>query len=162
MGLAVVDEGVREEDDRRPIAVIGASGTALIEPLFERDFGELREGPPPVHTDRPFQEPLVPGMVHDPVAQRREYGTEPVERFDAAEQAVAQGQPVFLVVVGEELVLHLGHVDVGGTLALAALALQAEVEGFVDPPARESFPVQLARQGGPEHVRAPPGAVLLV
>ena len=101
-------------------------------------------------------------MVHDPVAQRRKGGTEPIERFDTAEQAVAQGQPVFLVVVGEEFVLHFGHVDVGGALALAALALQAEVEGFVDPPAREPLAVQLARQGGPEHVRAAPGAVLLI
>ena len=166
VGLAVVDEGVREEDDRRPITVIGASGAAsgaaLIEPLFEGNFGKLRQGPPPVHADRPFEDPLMPGMVHDPVAQRCEGGTEPVECFDAAEQAVAQGQPVLLIVVGEEFVLHLGHVDVGGTLALAALALQAEVEGFVDPPAREPFPVQPARQGGPEHVRAAPGAVLLV
>ena len=69
---------------------------------------------------------------------------------------------MFFVVVGKEFVFHLGHVDVGGTFALAALALQAQVEGFIDPPAREAFPVQFSRQGGPEHVRAAPGAVFFV
>jgi hypothetical protein len=37
----------------------------------------------------------------------------------------------------EELVLHLGHVDVGRTLGLAALALQAQVHHLVEPLAGE-------------------------
>ena len=47
-----------------------------------------------------------------------------------------RGVPLALVVIVQELVLELGHVDVGGAFALAALAFEAEVQGFVEAAGR--------------------------
>ncbi len=45
-----------------------------------------------------------------------------------AKSARAQRHALGLVALGQHLVLELGHVDAGGALGLAGLALDAEVE----------------------------------
>ena len=62
----------------------------------------------------------------------------------------------------QELVLELCHVDVRGAFALAALALEAEVEGFVESAACEGVGGQSAGDGGAKEVGAAPGGVLFV
>ena len=65
------------------------------------------------------------------VRQRRGRGAEPVERADRAEQPRAPRHAVDVLVVREELGLQRGHVDAERALALARLALEAEVEDLV-------------------------------
>ena len=69
---------------------------------------------------------------------------------DVAEDAVAPGQAVLAVILVQELRLEPGHVHVGGALALARLALEAQVEHLVDAPGRSgpsrpSWPVMASR-----------------
>jgi hypothetical protein len=62
----------------------------------------------------------------------------------------------------EELGLELGHVDVGGALGLARLALEAEVEGLEERLVGQAVGGQGARHHQAEGVGAAPGGVLLV
>ena len=79
-----------------------------------------------------------------------------------AEEPVAEGQPVGLVVVVEELVLHLGHVHVGRALGLAPLALETEVHHLVEAPAREVGGGHSAREHRAQGIGPPARRVLLV
>ena len=67
------------------------------------------------------------------VGQRRGRRAEPVEPPDRAEQPRAQRHAVDVLVVREELGLQRRHVDAQRALALARLALEAEVEDLVQP-----------------------------
>ena len=96
------------------------------------------------------------------VRQRRGRGAEPVERADRAEQPRAQRRAVDRVVVREELGLHRRHVDRQRALALARLALEAEVEDLVQAlVAQRGSGIGLAQRLH-ERVRPPAGGVLLL
>ena len=58
--------------------------------------------------------------------------TERVKPVDLAHQEMTQRPGTALVVLMQELGLELGHVHVRGALALARLALEAEVERLVE------------------------------
>src|SRR5205823_162816 len=81
-------------------------------------------------------------------------GAEAAPALDAAEESVPERQTVRPVVVVEELVLELSHVDVRRTLGLAPLALEAEVHDLVEPLARELARRQPAGEHRTEGVRA--------
>ncbi len=56
------------------------------------------------------------------------------------------------MVLMQELGFEPGHVDVGGTLALARLAFEAQVEHVVDGGIGESFETELAGDREPKQV----------
>ena len=66
-----------------------------------------------------------------------------------AEEEVPHRQAVLAMILVEELRFELGHVYVGGTLGLARLAFEAEVESGVHAgigePVRPSWPVIASR-----------------
>ncbi|KWT97635.1 hypothetical protein APY03_1331 [Variovorax sp. WDL1] len=69
---------------------------------------------------------------------------------------------VLPLVVGEELDLHLRHVDAGRAVALAALAADAQVHGVANGVAGEGVGAELARERQAQRVGAPAREVLLV
>ena len=83
-----------------------------------------------------------PGRPHaaEQVRQRRGRGTDPVQRTDRAEHAGAERHAVPVVVGGQGLGLERGHVHAERALALAGLALQAEVQDLVQPLLAERRP----------------------
>src|SRR5690606_10373202 len=99
-----------------------------LEPRAERLAREAGEWPlamdaQPVVHDLP-RRPERPAEVHEH-PQRPEAPRKAVEGADAAEDAVAEWQPVLAVALRHHLVLELGHVHAGGALRLAGLALHA-------------------------------------
>src|SRR5499433_2331898 len=156
----VGDEGVVEENDGA--AWSGRPLAAGREPVGEGLAGEGGQRPPTIDPRHLLHEPSVGCGARDPVRERRELGTPPRQPADVAEDAIAQRQPIGLVIVVEELVLHLGHVHVGRTLRLAALALETQIHHFIEALAREVRGGDLAREHGAQRVGPPPRGVLLV
>src|SRR5262249_41173204 len=142
----VGDEGVVEENDGA--AWSGRPLAACREPVGEGLAGGGGERAPAIDTRPPLRPPPGGARAPRPARGRRELGSPPREPADVAEDAIAQRQPVGLVIVVEELVLHLGHVHVGRTLRLAALALETEIHYLVEALAREIRGGDLAREHG--------------
>ena len=102
------------------------------EPLAEVVALERRQGPAAVDAGGLLQEPLERRVAQRPVGQRGGRRADRVEPVDLAHQEGAQGTRAALVALVEDLGLELGHVDVRRALALARLALEAEVERLVE------------------------------
>ena len=96
------------------------------------------------------------------VGQRRRAAAPAPQRADAGEGAVAQRDAVLGVAPAEHLVLDLRHIDAGGALGLAGLALDAEVERLRDAIAGQVRGGQAAVERLPQQVRPAAGRVLLV
>ena len=96
------------------------------------------------------------------VRERRGGRAEPVQRADRAEQPRAQRHAVHVLVVRQELRLQRRHVDAQRALALARLALEAEVEDLVQPLVAHRRARVRLRQRLHERVRAPARRVLLL
>ena len=116
-------ERVGEEDDLAP-AELGA----LLVPADQRVALEARQRPAAVDPGGALEQP-----PRGEVGERRGGRADPVERADRAEQPRPQRHPVRVLVVAEELGLQRRHVDAQRALALARLALEAEVEDLVQP-----------------------------
>ena len=114
---------------------------------------------PQEHLVEPADEPAP-----RPASSTRGPGRQPSRpiRGDVAEDAVAQRQAVLLVILVQELGLEPGHVDVGRALALARLALEAEVEHLVQRGVGEPLKAELAGDRQPQRIGAAAGAVALV
>ncbi len=123
-GLGEGREGVREEDD---LAAADRAARPLVGPADQRLALEARQRAPPVDPRDLLQQPPRDRQVRE----RRGRGAERVERPDRAEQPRAPRRAVDRVVVREELGLHRRHVDAQRALALARLALEAEIEDLV-------------------------------
>src|SRR5919109_1198642 len=78
------------------------------------------------------------------------------------EHARAERRSVLFVVVREKFVFQFGHVHVGGTLGLAAFALEAEIERFVQLFAGEFLRRQLSRKNLAHEVRASARGMLVL
>ena len=96
------------------------------------------------------------------IGQRERGRAQPVQRPDGPEHARAERDAVLIVVGGERLGLQRRHVHAERALALAGLALQAEVEDVVQPLVAERGPRVGHGQRLEQGVRAAPGGVLFV
>ena len=153
LGLVVGREAVVEQDDR-PAPAGSGIGRVPAEPLAEVVAGERRQGPPPVDAGGLLEQPLEQRVPQRRVGQRGRGRADRVEPEDLAHQQVAQAAAAARVVLVEDLGLELGHVDLRRALALARLALEAEVEGLVEglvAPARRRSPA--ARRSSPAAAR---------
>ena len=151
----VVNESARKIDvaaraRRRP--------RALAVPAQQRLAREARQRPAAVDA----RDALEQRARQREVRERRRGGAEPVDPPDRAEQPRAQRHAVLRLVVREELGLHRRHVDAQRALALARLALQAEVEDLVQPLVAQRGPRVGLRERLDERVRAAAGGVLLL
>ena len=70
-------------------------------------------------------------LLH-PVSHGSEHCSHAAEFRHVREDPRPQRRAVGLMVVGEELVLELGHVHVGRTLTLTGFAFEAEIEDLVN------------------------------
>ena len=145
-------ERVGEEDDLAP-ADLGA----LLVPADQRVALEARKRPAAVDAGGALEQPS-----RGEVGERRGGRADPVERADRAEQPRPQRHPVRVLVVAEELRLERRHVDAQRALALARLALEAQVEDLVQPLVAEGLLRVGFRERLDERVRAPAGGVLLL
>ncbi len=152
--VKVVNESARKTTS--PLAP--RARLALLVPAQERLAGEARERPAAVDARHALEQPARDRQV----GERRGGGAEPVELADRAEQLRAERRAVLGLVVREELRLHRRHVDAQRALALARLALEAEVEDLVQPLVAQRGARIGLRQRLDERVGAPAGGVLLL
>ena len=135
--------------------------TTRAEPRLEGLVRKGRQRAAPIDAGHLLEQPPVGGEIRKPVRQPGHERAHAVQTRDAAEEPVAQRQAVLLIVVVQELVLHLRHVHVRRALGLAALALEAEVHHLVEPAAREFRRRQLPGQHRAQRVRGPVWSVLV-
>ena len=157
--VKVVNESARKTTSPREPA---PRPRAPLVPAHQRLAGEARQRAPAVDAGDALEQRTrglePPGQVRE----RRGGGAEPVERPDRAEQPRAQRHAVLVLVVGEELGLQRRHVDAQRALALARLALEAEVEDLVQAlVAHRGLRVRRGQRLD-ERVGAPAGGVLLL
>ena len=136
-GGQVVGEGVRPQHDLA--AQPGRPGVAPGGPGLQRLAGEQRDPAAPVDPARGGQHVAQAGGLGERVDQPRGPGGELGHRGQPAHRVVRPRAEPPGVMVGQELGLHGGHVDLDRAVLLAALAGQAQVEGVADlggPPAR--------------------------
>jgi hypothetical protein len=122
-GLGEGGEGVRQEDQ----LAAGRLPPPLVPP-DQRGALELRQRAAAVDAHRALEQ-----AARREIGERRGGGPDAVEAADRPEHARPQRHAVHVLVVAEELGLHRGHVHAERALALAGLALQAEVEDLVQP-----------------------------
>ena len=103
---------------------------------------------------------LADGTLGRPVREGGEAASHAVYLIDVAEHFVSQGHAVGCEVVVQELILQLGHVHAGVALRFACLALQAKVQGLVQPPAGDGAFGELPGHSRPQQVGPAPGGVL--
>ena len=115
-----------------------------------------------VDPEKAVQTHLTGAAPHREIRQRREPAAPLIQIRDAREHPRPQRRAVLLVVVRQKLVLDLGQIDVRGALALAAFALQAQVEHVVHALGGELLRRQRSRQSGAQRVGAAARRVLLV
>ena len=96
--------------------------------------------------------------IHQPGRQRRQ----PHGPRHLCDEPSPHGHPLGIVPVLLPLSLEPGHVDVGGALALAGLAGEAEVEHLGEFWTAPGIGRARIREGRPEHVGPRPRGVLLV
>ena len=157
-GLGVGRERVGEEDDvaaaSPPLPARAGANQRSSVSRVKRGSGRRRSMPATRSSS---------GARHRAVGQRRGRRAEPVQRADRAEQpASAAATPWMRLVVREELALQRRHVDAQRALALARLALQAEVEDLVQPLVAERGARVGLRERLDQRVGAPARGVLLL
>ena len=131
----VADERVVEKHD---LAARRARRRRMAaEPVLESLRRQRGQRPAAIDPDDLLEQPAHRWQRVERVRQPRGAGPQRAELRDAPEDPVSQRQAVGLVVMVEELVLQLRHVDVGRALGLAALALQAQVHHRVQALAGE-------------------------
>ena len=130
IGVEVVVERVGEEHHGGPVRVGGAP--ALLEPLLQRHRGEPWDRAVLGDPAHPSHQVSGAGQVGHGVGDLGDAAGEPGCLVDEP-HGIGRARPPApqrLVVVVEELRLVGRHVDVDGTVVRAALARQAQVEGF--------------------------------
>src|ERR1700687_704082 len=81
---------------------------------------------------------------------------------DIAKNPIPPRQSMLLVILVQKLRLQPGHVDVGGTFALASLAFQTKVEHFLEGGVGKTFQSQLAGDRQAQGISSAAGAVLFL
>ena len=140
----------------------GAGRGAGVEPAREALAGEARQLAVAMDAAPAMQQRPRRPQRREAVGQRRRATTPAAQRADAGEGAVAQRDAVLGVALTEHLVLDLRHVDAGGALGLAGLALDAEVERLGDAVAGHVGGGQAAVERLAQQVGPPARRVLLV
>src|SRR5262249_49649775 len=123
--------------------------------------GERGGNAPAVDAERGFVHPANETATRQPTRERRQRAPDPPDPRDVAEHAVAQREAMPVVVLVKKLRLEPRHIDVGGALALAGLALEAEVEHAADVRIGQALEAELTGHRHAQGVRATAGAVAL-
>ena len=149
----VVDERVVEE--HHVTALARAPRRSAREPRAQRLGRQRRQRPAPIDAGESLEQPATHAEVRHEVRQRGRPRAETVQRLDRSEEPIPEREPVRLIVVVQELVLQLRHVDVRRALGLATLAFEAEVHHLVEPLAGELRRRRAAREHGAQRVGTP-------
>src|SRR5215467_591536 len=158
-GLGEAGEAVSEEDQlaRRALGRWPAGmPSRQVLPL------ELRQRAPCGDAEQALGQQAGRPEIAKEVRQRRGGRPGPVQRADRAEHAGAKRGAMHIVVGGERLGLERGHVDAERALALARLALQAQVQDLVQPLVAEGGPGVSCGEGLHERICPAAGRVLLL
>ena len=161
--VEIVGEGVVEENDfatrcRRAGGTRSPTGEAARKGLA----GEDRDGAGTMNARRLFEKKPQRRNPPSDVDERGEGRGDAGERADMREGAGAARQAVHIMVLGEDFILELGEINAGGTLALARLALNTEVEGFVDALTGEVLGWQDTVEGLAKEIGTTAGGVLFI
>ncbi len=162
-GGQVIGEGVRPQYDFTPQP--GKPGIAAGRPGLQRLTGEQRDAAAPVDPAHGGQRVAQDGCLGDRVDQPRGPGGDLGHRGQPAHRVVRPRAQAAGVVVGQELGLHGGHVDLDRAVLLAALAGQAQVQRVADlggPPARRDRGVGVPLQHLEQQPAPAAGGVLLL
>ena len=153
-GTEEVVEGVRPEQH-----ALAASGPRpRLEPGAEGVDGEFRDLALLRHPAGEFEE----GQPHDGIRESRHARGDARPPVDEPHGVRGAGPESAGEVVGEELGLVGGHVDVDGALALAGLAGEAEIEGLFHRLTAPAPAERVALQHFEEQARAPARRVHLL
>src|SRR5262249_2683420 len=131
------------------------------EPPHQRPPREGRRHPSPIDPEYLLVDPPRRPAPRQPVRQWCQRPTDPPQLGDVPEGDIPQRQAMLAMILMEELGLEPGHVHVGRALALAGLALEAEVERLADVRVGEPREAELSGDGEPQQVGAAAGTILL-
>ena len=156
--LVVLDEGVVEEHD----AALGAADRLAVgKPARKRLASKGRQPPAAVDAQQRIQQPAIEPTAAQPIRQGRQGRSPAADAGYVGKEPRPQRIPVLAMVVGEKLVLELGHIHARRALGLAGFALQAEVHHAVDGLAVQAIG-QRAGERGAQGIGAAASGVLLV
>src|SRR6266540_1584783 len=100
--------------------------------------------------------------MDDPIRYWRQARTDAIQGRDAAEHSIAQRQTICAMVVVEELILELRHVDIGWALGLTRFAFEAKIHHLIQALAGEFLLRNPAGDHVSERIGAPARGMLFV
>src|SRR5262245_44382618 len=106
------------EQDNFAFGVGPRRGYMATEPPLKRLACKWWKRASAVDADDFFQQPARHTQVRDGRRQRSQRAADLIQELDVGEQTGAQGRAMRLIVVCQELILELGHIDVDRTLTL--------------------------------------------